>query len=308
MKKRFILFALAAAIVGVGAAQAAPIGTTWLSVNATIRDDGTIAGNPDAVGLVRGDILGSDGFTNAELKFYTSTDDFGVAEPAIGADPVNFRTSGGAQTDGELDGAGDGPAVGWWDEFVQGNPNTFPYVGKSSTDRTLSESDDGTVNGLPGLRTDVRDITFHAPLNTDQLVTIAFVAPEDGLYLVENFAARAVSSAPSQNGRQSVALIDDRDGTDVVDLIVAGGDGMGGSSGSTRYTKWIISDEAHLFDLQAGEEIHFGVHHGSFEVDSDNWGLDNTEVAFDITVVPEPATMLLIVGGLAGALRRRFRG
>ena len=53
---------------------------TWHSHDATIRDD------TGAVGLVRGDILGSDTTSNAQLRFYLSTDSLGVTEQRLSGD------------------------------------------------------------------------------------------------------------------------------------------------------------------------------------------------------------------------------
>ncbi|GAF75903.1 unnamed protein product, partial [marine sediment metagenome] len=113
---------------------------------------------------------------------------------------------------------------------------------------------------------------------------------------------------PNDRANQSVYIMDDRTdtGSDMIkDSVVAGGILDDGN----RDLTWKLSPNTTTMQLLAGEEIHFAVHSTDMfaEIVADQefyW--DPTNVAFDITLIPEPATMcLLALGGLALLNRRR---
>lgn len=305
LKKMIGIVAASLLIVGmVQPASATPIGSVWHSYDATIRTVGD--------GLIRGDIV-SDTSVNAELKFYTSSDVLGVAEAAsvaIGGDGLWSNVVCQAN----------GPAANYGDDLYLvmdfsshwripggvnalnsnlGAPEWFiPFVGMSTTDDLSFHPPSTWEGGTPA------DNQFE-----NQLGVIAFIAPDDGEYEISNFGARAMQ--PQLGGgadlsQQSVHIIDDRTGTVVLDSIVAGGD-IGGS----RDLTWKLSANTTTMNLLAGDEIHFAVHStAQFVVNpaGEEGYYDATSVAFDITLVPEPATLsLLALGGLAVLKRRRKR-
>jgi hypothetical protein len=294
-------------------AQATPSMSVWHSYDATIRT----ASESD--GLIRGDIVDASNGINAELKFYMSGDVLGVAEAAsvaTGGNGLYSTIAPDACTDSAY---GDGLELimdfsNYW--RLPGGNGTFatdlsvnewfvPFVGKQLTARPVDGGDHGDLpGGVPG----VYDLSFHPPSTWSEgdanvypdefkfenhLGVIAFIAPQDGKYEISNFGARAM---------QDIGAVD-LDRPDDLDSIIAGGLI---EEGGDRDITWKLSGNTINIDLLEGDEIHFAVHSTAlFEPIAANQEFyhDATNVAFDITLVPEPATIGML--GLGALLLRR---
>ena len=289
--------------------SATPIPSVWHSYDATIRTVGD--------GLKRGDIV-SDTGVNAELKFYTSNDFLGVAEVSATGGLTGVHATAPDQS-----AAADNLQLivnltNYW-RIPGGNGDFFsnlnaagwsgPFVAKDAVVRP-SDASEGTP---PGGVTGVYDLAFHPPGVTEStaknnLGVIAFIAPEAGDYDITNFAGRAMvtEGQPGDGADQSVHVFDDSGA--LLDSIAVGGL-TGGDH--TRDMTWKYSGNTiPTLTLAAGEEIHFAVHATGTLVDATGkeFWWDSTNVSFDITFTPEPATLsLLALGGLAMLKRRRRR-
>ena len=314
-------------------AQATPAMPVWHSYDATIR---TASG-----GLIRGDIVDANTSINAQLKFYMSSDVLGVAEAAsvtTGGNglysttaPDACKVSGGDSLELIMDFSNYWRLPGGTGPFAIDLTQAawfVPFAGKQLTVRP----NDGSQGDLPGGigTAGERDLSFHPPSTWSEgdvnvfpdefkfenhLGVIAFIAPQDGEYEISNFGARAMEligavdrDRPNDLADQSVHIIDDRTGSPVVlDSIIAGG-----LIGSDRDITWKLSGNTTTVTLSAGEEIHFAVHSTApfapIAADQEFY-YDATNVAFDITLVPEPATIgLLAMGGIAILVRKKRRG
>ncbi len=311
-------------LVSTGVAETLPV---WHSYDATIRTVGS--------GLIRGDIVDANTGIPAELKFYTSSDVLGVAEaadvPKTGAGLTGLHSNTASQASGPSANFGDDLYLivdfsNHW-RIPGGNGSLAsnlgatewftPFVAKQLTARP----NDGSQGDLPGGigTAGEHDLAFHPPGLTgsaaeqhwkNSLGVIAFIAPVAGEYEITNFGARAIQTqgAASDGADQSVHIFDD--GGTLLDSVAAGG------LSGTRDITWKLSTKATptILNLAAGEEIHFAVHAtGTLAVGGANqeFWWDSTNVAFDITLVPEPSTFLLAAIGFLGVglvgWRRRKR-
>lgn len=297
---------LAASAYGVTA------GTSWSSYNTVIRDDGTNAATPDAVGTVKGDILGSDGLTNAELRIYQTDDEFtdvpfDVATPS-GAFSNYFATT--PSTNDPFSGLG-GP--GWFSSVRLG----FRFYGAKSgiargTDTRGGDETDGPLPPtLPGAPADIYDLQFHPENSGDQLTVFSFVVPDDGWYEIKNFAGRRWSD---RNGNSGIRIYGP-DGLwlgDPTSTFFQGANSAFLTVQGSDTSDWQIDPSSYLLpNLAAGDEIYFALHKNNY-VPGGQWSFDGTEITFDVvkSPIPEPLTLVgLMMGGgaLTRYLRRRSR-
>lgn len=295
-------------------AEAVQIGTTWSSYNAVIRDDGTDPSRTDAVGDIRADILGSDGLTNTNLRLYeTQLNLFDAAFDISQSDPSTLTYAVGACNANE---ALQPP------QWIGTTPYPY-YAAKSAIARGLDDSSVApgprspeyngplppTVPGAPDeiydLQTHVREHNMSTP---DALMVAAFAVPEDGDYMIMNFATRRWSNAGSGTNYQSASRIYGPDGKWLGDPASAYFQAAGVAhlvTAGTNASQWEIDPNCYGFtDLHAGDEIYFAQHKNLF-TSGGTWWYDGTEVTFDIMRVPEPCTLLLVGLGMAGLMRRR---
>jgi len=293
-------------LVSAGVAETLPV---WHSYDATIRTVGD--------GLIRGDIVDANNGINAELKFYMSSDVLGVAEAAT-------VTTGGDGLWSNVVCQANGPSANWGDDLylIMDFSSHWRLPGGNGSLATNLGATEWFVPFV-GKQLSTNHLSFHPP-STDtgvegqfknHLGVIAFIAPQDGEYEITNFGARAMQTNTGAPDRavQSVHIIDDRTGTVVLDSIACGGIIEG-----SRDITWKFSPNTTTMQLLAGDEIHFAVHATDtfVAIPADPGGTeefywDATNVAFDITLIPEPSTLLLAAIGFLGVglvgWRRRKR-
>ena len=162
-------------------------------------------------------LTGSNG-TIANLEFYESTDNNGVAQGNlftdynIGAHPDAFNNA----------------------EMVWSNDGTYPYVAKSTVGRGSDDGEGGTPSPFG-----VNDLQMHPP-SSDNLTVSAFVAPVTGEYQVLNLAARRVS--PNVGGTSFKVF--DQNQNLIAEL-------------SVDNQTWVTNSDSFILNLSANDRIYF---------------------------------------------------
>ncbi|MHC4715706.1 MAG: DUF6531 domain-containing protein, partial [Planctomycetota bacterium] len=170
----------------------------------------------------------------AELEFYESADDGGVA---MGTPLATFTAGPHPEHDPQDPGK---PNHNHVEDFWANGSGVllYPYAGKSTVDRG-ADAGEGNTPGPLG----VRDLQLHPP-NNDHLVVAAFVAPASGLYRVSDLGVRRV---------------DDRWG-DVTYSVFDDAGGLVAALDCDVNQIWVTDPYTYdLGELSAGDRIYFAV-------------------------------------------------
>jgi hypothetical protein len=175
-------------------------------------------------GSPQGRVTAAGATTTANVEFYESANDFGVARGAAfasfvaGTHPESFNKVGP-----------------YW---RRSSSSGYPYAGKSTVNRGADTSE-----GNATAPTGVKDLQVHPP-NSNRQTVVAFRVPSNGTYAISNLGVRRVSSS----GNNARLRVFNAQGTQLVSL------------NATNNQDWVRTTTTYtLTNLTTGQYIYFGV-------------------------------------------------
>jgi hypothetical protein len=195
----------------------------------------------------------------AELEFYESADDGGVA---LGTVLSNYSPGPHPENGNECH------VENFWSMGT--GYMLYPYVGKSTVGRGADEGESNAPYPIG-----VRDLQLHPP-NSDHLIVAAFVAPINGWYTLRDLAARRIDER-RPTSREVIYRVFGPSGTEIVAMT------------ATSDRAWVTDSNTYdLGQLQAGDRVYFAVD----RAEAYYW--DSTEIAWTVTAAASPDPLRIL--------------
>jgi hypothetical protein len=195
-------------------------------------------------GSPQGRVTAAGGTTTANVEFYESANDFGIARGiafasfVAGTHPESFNKVGP-----------------YW---RRSSSSAYPYAGKSTVNRAADTSE-----GNAAAPTGVKDLQVHPP-NNNHLAVVAFRVPSNGTYAISSLGVRRVSGS----GNNARLRVFNAQGTQLTTL------------NATNNRDWVRTTATYtLANLSTGQYIYFGVDRNgewSFDATEIAWKITRT--------------------------------